>query len=792
MVSILPAVIDPQISSQRKRIALVGNPNTGKTTLFNSLTGLNLKVSNYPGVTVERKVGRFTIGSREFDIVDLPGTYSLSAHSPDEMVVTDILLNQQSGEEPVDLVIAIVDASNLNRHFYLVSQLFELDLPIIIALNMMDIAEGRGIQIDVEGLSKRLGVPIVPMCANHGRGIEELRTCIDELEENKTYLPREKALFPEHFRQSLQELRVWLTSQEKKNDRLIPEPELFRAFVDEKGIFEKRLVKNYGTDFQHKLEEMRQEVKNSRTLSAMEAKIRYNWIASVLNGFVTYPKEPVLHTSDKIDRILLHKVYGTAIFLLMIALIFQSIFSWATPVMDAIDGLFSALAFFVTTWMSEGMLRSMITDGVISGVGGVMIFLPQIVILFFFIAILEDCGYLPRAAALMDRLLYRFGLSGQSFIPMLSSFACAVPGIMATRTISDRHSRLLTILILPLMSCSARLPVYLIFIAAFVPNQTVLGNWLNLQGLALLGMYLIGTLFALLMALLFKTTMMRGKPSYFILEMPTYKWPVPRTVMLYVYARAMDFILRAGTIILCVSIIVWAFAYFPHPDSIAQKYERLREQEQRNMVQETLPKLIAIQPDSFHSSMDTENLQETIESNSVFQSPAPNTPAAEVMDEYQNYRNAIDKINAAENGEYVRQSMLGRMGRWIEPVVEPLGWDWRIGMATLASFPARELVVAALSTILNIGVEEQESPGGLREAIIDAKREDGAPLFNLAVVFSLMVFFALCCQCAATLATIKRETNSWKWPLFTFGYMTVLAYGCALVTYQLGVYFGLA
>jgi ferrous iron transport protein B len=783
--------MDTQTQCTYRRIALVGNPNTGKTTLFNALTGLNHKVSNYPGVTVERKIGHFQLHDQPFEIVDLPGTYSLSAYSPDELVVTDILLNQQAGEEPIDLVIAIVDASNLNRHFYLLSQLFELGLPIIVALNMIDIAEARNLRIDVQGLSHDLGIPIVPMCANSGRGIEELKKCIEQITAGHGAIPRIRPHLPDSIQSAFHTLREWIRSHEMIAGRSIPDAEIYRAFMDKEGVFEQRLARILGPSFIEELQNCRNAVHNTHSLTAIEAKSRYDWIATVLYGHITHPEQPVRILSDKLDRILMHKIYGMVIFFVVMALMFQSIFTWAAPIMDLIDAFFAAAGQFVLTFMPEGTLRSLLVDGIVAGVGGVLIFLPQIAILFFFIAILEDCGYLPRAASLMDRFLSRFGLSGQSFIPMLSSFACAVPGVMATRTIADRQSRLLTILVAPLMSCSARLPVYLIFIAAFVPDRSVLGSWINLQGFTLLAMYLIGIVTALAVSLMFRRTLMKKTPSHFILEMPTYKMPLPRTVLFYVYERSKDFVVRAGTIILCVSVLVWALAYFPHPASITQEFDRQREEAEFRFRGDALSILRTINLAIGDASLSTQELIDRTETDPALQNPVSNTPAARYHERIIEYENRLAGIDAEAAGEFIRRSYLGRMGKLIEPIVTPLGWDWRIGMATLASFPARELIVAALSTILNTGADVDDSSVSLRAAIAGATREDGSPLFTLAVALSVMVFFALCCQCAATLAIIKRETNSWFWPVFTFTYMTVLAYSGAFLTYRIGLWLGL-
>jgi ferrous iron transport protein B len=448
--------------------------------------------------------------------------------------------------------------------------------------------------------------------------------------------------------------------------------------------------------------------------------------------------------SDKLDAVLTHKVYGAVVFALIMAIVFQAIYAWAEPLMQLTEAACAAVGEAAGAMLPEGMLRSLIVDGIIAGVGGVLVFLPQILILMMFIALLEDCGYMARAAFLMDKLLSRCGLSGQSFIPMLSSFACAIPGIMATRTIGNRRDRFTTILVAPLMSCSARLPVYTIMIAAFIPDR---GLWwsngiVNLQGLTLFAMYSLGIVVAVPVAWLLKRTLLRGDTPAFLLELPTYKWPQFRTVGQKVYRQGKEFVRRAGTIILAISIIVWALSYFPRSADITAQFDAERAR----------------------------------------------LEAAELNELEREVR--LREIDAQESGVHLRNSYFGRMGLAIEPVVRPLGWDWRIGMATIASFPAREVVVATLGTIFFLGSDVDESSESLKSVLRDAERPEGGRLFSIPVALSIMVFFALCCQCGATLAIIRRETRSIRWPVFTFAYMTTLAYVAALVTYQMTVWLG--
>ncbi|MEW6234175.1 MAG: ferrous iron transport protein B [Candidatus Omnitrophota bacterium] len=786
----------PTADAAIKRIALVGNPNTGKTTLFNAITGLNQKVANYPGVTVERKSGRLKLGAYRLETIDLPGTYSLAARSLDESVVTDVLFGCLDGEPPIDLIVAIADAGNLTRNLYLVSQALELGTPVVVALNMMDIAEAKGVKIDCEGLSQRLGVPFVPVCANRRKGIGELLSRMEETLEQGGSKPRETPILPETLRLGIYRLKEWIAARSPEGVCPFRDAELLRALVDAGKGAEKRLAILYGEEIGVCLESLRLQVGKGASLAAIEAEARYKWINNLLASYIQKPDRLVRTRSDRIDEILTHKLFGGAVFVFLMAFVFQAIYVGAGPLMDAIDSGFGFLGEIVSAFLPEGALRSLIADGIIAGAGGVLVFLPQIAILFFLIAILEDCGYLPRAAYLMDKLLSHCGLSGKSFIPMLSSFACAIPGIMATRTIENRRDRLVTILVAPLMSCSARLPVYLIFIAAFIPDERLFGSWIGLRGFVLLLFYLLGVGLAIPIAWFLKKVLVKGYDAPFVMEMPSYKIPGLRTVFLFVFEQSKAFVLRAGTVILSVTVVVWALAYFPHSSSILQRYDRLRDEAAEQFRKNSLPLLTMLDSNAYSSSMSGGDIGKAMENDPRFQNPSPQLSSNETLERIlalrNSYQEELDRIGGEEQGELVRSSFLGRLGKWIEPAVQPLGWDWRIGMAAISSLPARELVVASLGTIFNVGADSDESSVSLRQAIMEAKRDDGAPLFNLAVALSIMVFFALCCQCAATLAVIRRETNSWKWPLFAFGYMTALGYIGAFAAYHLTMKFYLS
>ena len=645
----------------RLTVALLGNPNTGKSTLFSALAGIPTRIGNYPGVTVEEKVGRFTHRDVEIDLVDLPGTYSLTAQSPDEQVTVDVLHGRMTDLPRPDCVVIVVDATNLARNLYLAAQAFEIGLPSVIALTLTDVATTKGIAIDEAALAARLGCPVVRVVAPTGTGIAEL------------------------------------------GDRIVAAPQ---------------------TPPRPDLSGHLAAVDGSRPRAAREAIARYAWIDRVLDGVVRRSAPPRRPFDERIDGLLTHRVWGTLVFVAVIAALFTSIFQLAAPLMDLISAGMDSVSAWAEARLPAGAIRSLLVDGVLAGVGGVVVFVPQIALLFLFIAILEGCGYLARAAFLMDRLLVATGLSGKSFIPLLSSFACAIPGIMAARTIENRRDRLLTILVAPLMSCSARLPVYLLLCGAFIPNVAVGVSWLRLPALVLVGMYAVGVIVAALVAGLLSRTVFRGPPQPFVMELPGWRWPQPAVVVERVREAAWSFLKNAGTLILAMSVVIWALGNYPKP---------------------VLPA-------------------------------------------------AADLTEAEQRGETLRQSFLGRAGRLIEPVVKPLGWDWRLGCAAVASFPAREVVLGTLGVIYNLGDVDPDAAEGATALVRRLKSAtwDGTDrkVFTIPVALSLMVFFALCAQCMSTLVVIGKETGSWVWPVVTFAYMTGLAWLAAFVTYQAGTALG--
>ncbi len=727
-------------------VALIGNPNTGKSTLFSALSGLRQRIGNYPGVTVEKKLGRMTFHGREFLLVDLPGTYSLAPRSPDEMVAVDVLLGRMDATEQIDVVLCILDASNLERNLYLLSQVLELGLPTVVALNMVDVAKSKGLKLDLERLRKQLAVPIVPVQANRGIGLAELKQALADAAETKR--PPIESPFPEAF---TQEVAALVDTAKSNGESQLPRYLLERLLLDTSGYLASSGLPGIDERLLAAVRESRARLANAGLpVPGVEAISRYGWAGQVLQGVVERPTSRVVTLSDRIDRILTHRVWGTVVFVLVMFLLFQAVYYVpdVTRSNDTLDWLKSQAADGVARVVSEGALHSLLVTGVIEGVGGVVVFLPQIFTLFFFIAVLEDCGYMARAAYLMDKLMSRIGLSGKSFIPLLSSFACAVPGIMGTRVIENRRDRMVTILVAPLMSCSARLPVYALLIAAFLPDLTIGSGLLRihwLHGVVYFAMYMVGIVVGIAVAWILKKTLFRGPTPPFVMELPSYKLPGLGVVLHRMFEQGLAFIYRAGTIILAVSIIVWALAYYPRD-----------------------PKLLPA------GLLDRQT-------ELIAQAKAGH----DVTGELKTVENQIE-------GVHLETSYLGRMGKAIEPVVRPLGWDWRLGCAAIASFPAREVVVATLGVIYNLGEGQDEESDELKETLQQATwAGTDRPVFNIPVALSVMVFFALCAQCASTLAIMRRETGNWGWPLFAFVYMTGLAYAGAFVTYQVGSWIGL-
>lgn len=728
-------------------IAVIGNPNTGKSTLFSALTGVHARIGNYPGVTVEKKVGCFDHSGVSVTLVDLPGTYSLSPRSLDEMVSVDVLLGRQLDVGKIDAVLCIVDASNLERNLYVVSQVLDIGLPTVLVLNMWDVAFAREIKIDVAALSQRLGIPVLVCEAHKHTNIDAIKSALVTAAQQPRRSPLR--LFPDEFYREV----ATLGEQTAVDKNVLPEFLLERLLLDAGGYIEQWQTKQRTAELPTLLANARERLKAAGCrIPAVEAKVRYAWARQLLTGVVQQPAQRPITATDKLDRILTHKVWGLAAFCLVMLTVFLSIYIGADPLMSLLEAGQSAIGDAIGKWLPDGPFRSLVVDGVIAGIGGVVVFVPQIALLFLFISILEDCGYMARAAFLMDKLMTKIGLSGKSFVPLMSSFACAIPGIMATRVIENRRDRFVTILVAPLMSCSARLPVYALLIGAFIP-----GIWYGvLQGLTLFAMTSLGVLVAIPIAWLLKKTVFQGETPPFVMELPSYKWPSPRIVLSRVYDRVKSFIGNAGTLIFATNVLVWAAAYYPGDHA-----------EERRL------------------QADVEALKEqhavVIEQYEAADKATRGEPPAEVV--------AVESAQETVNRESQRLleiSYLGRAGKTLEPVFLPLGWDWRIGVGVLASFPAREVIVATLGTIYSLGSDVDAENEGLRGALQAATWPDGRPIYTIPVALSVMVFFALCAQCASTLMVIRRETAHWGWAAFTFTYMTTLAYTGAWLTYHVG------
>ena len=707
------------------RVALVGNPNTGKTTLFNRLTGARQKIGNYPGVTVERKSGTWDFGGCRVELVDLPGAYSLAAASPDERVAFDFLAGQLPGEAPPDAVICVVDASNIVRNLFLASQVADLGLPLVIALNMSDAAEKAGIRIDAALLSRRLGVPVVRTVATKGEGIEALEKAVRRAAEERACMAQ--VPWPEAVGRAVAYLRAGL----EKEGALPPaDGALRRVLFDRQSSLLDRAGLPPGFDAAPLLAASR-DILTAAGFHAMsaEALLRYERLGHLTAGAVDFPEKRKRTWTERLDAVLTHRVWGLVIFVAMMFVVFQSIYTWSGPFMDAIESAVGWLQESVAPLLAgQPVLASLIVDGVIGGVGGVLVFLPQILVLFFFISLLEDTGYMARGAFLMDKMFGWCGLNGKSFVPMHSSYACAIPGILAARTIEDPRARLTTILVSPLMSCSARLPVYVLMIGAFI--EPAYGA--AVSGFVLFAMHFVGLAVAVPVAWSLNRFVLGTRPQPFLLEMPSYRWPRSRDIFWRMWERAREFLVRAGTIIVAMTIIIWALVYFPRPESI----------------------------------------RETIESSSAGASPV--------------------ELQARVDAAYLEQSYLARAGKIVQPLFAPAGFDWKITVGVLASFPAREVIIATLGTIYGIGSAVDEESGDLRRILASDRWTDGPragqPVFNVPVALAIMVFFALCLQCGATVAVMAKESN-WGWAAFAFLYMTLLAWAGAVLTYQLGARF---
>lgn len=705
------------MKEKRLKVALAGNPNSGKSTLFNLLTGLNQKIANLPGVTVEKRTGvcHFTSNDTRYtlEITDLPGTYSLYPKTPDEQVPFSVLIDPANESHP-EVSVIVADGTNLKRSLFLATQVMDLKTPVVLAVNMFDLVKKSGLDIDFEKLSSTLGIQVVPVNSLEAEGIVQLREAIVNAKtpSEKDFLDSE-ALAPDLVKE--------IRSEIKLNSNY----GAFQTVSNLEGI-------TYFHTRPQRLEKLRNLLArhgyDPRKLQAVETLRRYEAITELLKTVVRKPASvdsPFKVFTRKLDNLLLHRFWGYLIFLTIMFAVFQSVFAWAEYPMDLVDRTFAFLSEAVAGWLPPGLLTDLLVEGVLAGLGGVVIFIPQIAILFFFISILEDTGYMARVSFMMDKLMRRFGLNGRSVIPMISGVACAVPAILSTRTIGSWKDRLITIMVTPLMSCAARLPVYALIIALVIPDHTWLGIF-NLQGMVLMSLYLIGFLAAIGSAWLMKHIIKAGERSWFIMEIPDYRMPRWRNVGLTMLEKVKVFVVDAGKVIVAISVILWVLA----STGPGEEFKRVS------------------------NELKVAEIHHPAKANEL----------------------AAQKL---------KLSYAGLAGHLLEPVIEPLGFDWKIGIALITSFAAREVFVGTMSTIYSVGSHEEDIKTVRERMRQEIRPDSGTPRYDLATGWSLMLFYAFAMQCMSTMAVVKRETGSWKWPLFQFVYMGVLAYLSSLMIYHI-------
>jgi ferrous iron transport protein B len=744
-----PSVSPPtRVAREIPLVVVAGNPNTGKTTVFNRLTGADHKVANYPGVTVERHSARMTLaGGDTVELVDVPGTYSLSARSREEEIAIQAIAGIAPFEPP-DLVVVVADATQLSRNLYMVLQVLELGVPAVLAVNMTDMLEASGQRLDLEALRREIGVPVVECSALHGRGLEELKRGIEaglgapeSARPGARWVPREPSLVDDLASVAATLPGAWTLGNPTRASAIAAWALLSLDEHDELESVPPAVRDAVGARRSMAAAEGRQ-------IDAEIIRGRYGWIDERMPRFLsrvdTRAERARPHsTTERIDSILLHPAAGFAIFLLVMGIVFQSLFSWADPAIHAVESVFALLATTSRAWLPEGIVQEFVEGGLISGVGSVVVFLPQILLLFFFIGLMEDSGYMARVAFLMDRIMRAMGLHGRAFVPMLSGYACAVPAILATRTMERQRDRTLTMMVIPLMTCSARLPVYTLIIATLFPPSRVFG-FVPVQGLLMVAMYLFSTLTALVAATVLSRTLFKGPSVPLILEMPPYRMPHWPSVLRMMWLRTRSFLEGAGTVILACTIALWLLLSFPR--STAEK-------------------------ERFHA-----------ERNAV--------ATAQISDAAKADR--LASIDGAEESERLRASYGARMGRALEPAIAPLGFDWKIGVGLIGAFAAREVFVSTMGVVYGAGSDKGSTSPTLREKIRAEMRADGKPVYTPLVGLSLMIFFALACQCMSTLAAVRRETRSWRWPVVLFVYMSVLAWIASFAVYQGGRALGFA
>ena len=733
------------VAQRTPLVAIAGNPNTGKTTIFNRLTGARAKVGNYPGITVDRHEGSMELaGGKRARLFDVPGSYSFSSRSEEERIALHAICGLPPHEAP-DAVVVVVDATQLRRGLYLGLQVLETRTPTVVALNMIDETERAGVQVDARALERELGVPVVEVVAIRGEGLDDLSRAIDAVvatpergAPGARWSPEDPLLEADVERvagaapdewlgerrsedaERRRALALWALLSLDEDDELADVPAPLRAAVAGR----RKLAEASGRD-----------------LDLEVVGGRYGWIDARLGHFLRRVGER-RGATERVDAVLLNPLLGFALFLVLMGVVFQSLFSWSDPAIGLVETAFEALAGGVRAVLPASLFREFVTEGLIAGVGSVLVFLPQILLLFLFVALMEDSGYMARVAFLMDRIMRTLGLHGRAFVPMMSGFACAIPAILATRTMERRRDRLVTMMVVPLMTCAARLPVYTLIIAALFPPSRVFG-WLPVQGLLMVGMYVFSTVVALVAAAVLSRTMLRGPSVPPIIELPPYRVPDPRGVLRAMWEKGSVFVREAGTVILACTVGLWLLLAFPRTAPDAEGFEHRR------------------------ADIEAAGLPEEVASE------------------------ALTAVDAEEEGARLRASWAGRLGRTLEPAIEPLGFDWKLGIGLIGSFAAREVFVATMGVVYGLGEVDEES-ATLREKIRAEMRADGRPVYTPLVGLSLMVFFALACQCMSTVAVVKRETATWRWPAFLLGYMTVLAWTASFVVYQGGRLLGFA
>lgn len=735
--------------SKNINVALIGNPNTGKTSVFNQLTGLKQKVGNYPGITVEKKEGicKLPRGVKAH-ILDLPGTYSLNTTSLDESLVVELLLNKNDKDYP-DVAVVISDVENLKRNLLLFTQIKDLKIPTILVINMADRMSRKGISLDVEAMEKKLDTKIALVSTRKRTGIERVKELIadyksisskpilDPTRISPEYFDRLKKTFPQEDL-----YKLWLVITQDVNFMPI----------------EKKRIQD-ATDFSTKSKDELKKLQHKETV------LRYQLINNILKETYKVDFMAAKGLRASMDKILTHKVFGYLIFFVILLTIFQAIFDWSGYPMDFIDEQFAMASEWVKNTLPPGLFTDLLAEGIIAGIGGIVIFIPQIAFLFLFISLLEESGYMSRVVFLMDRLMRPFGLSGKSVVPLISGNACAIPAIMATRTIENWKERLITILVTPFTTCSARLPVYLILIALVIPEGKFMG--LSYQALTLMLLYMIGFGMALLSAMALNKILKIKSRSVFMIEMPTYRLPLLKNVVYTVIEKTKSFVLGAGKIILAISIVLWFLGSNGYSDDFENAESIVTERIQNEGLSTYSKNYILNNVASYRESVETEDLAPSVLKDSV-----------KVLTEKLSERAIAQEIASYK----LEHSYIGQAGKAFEPIVKPLGYDWKIGIAVLTSFAAREVFVGTLATIYSVGSDEEETIKNRMAAELD---ESGKPLFNLASGISLMLFYAFAMQCMSTLAIVKRETNSWKWPMLQLGFMSVFAYIIALIAYQI-------